>query len=312
MKADIFNIKPYDDSLGVSILIDLYNKMKKYLNPETTALITEEATHAFLGKETVLSRDFLMFENNQGDINAIAGISRAPIIKDVWYAFYAVLPEYFKSNLPGEVIDAILNLGNNLNAPGLLFQTFGVLCAPFDEKLEKLGFNPVNYHWSMHLDDFNSVSQPTIPEGITIKNFKDLEDYTPYIAVFIEAFKDSFMFQPITKSSWKTLENILKQTFTVEYCMAYEDNKMVGGCFIQFNPEQNQIGMISNLCVLPNYQHRKIGSGLLALGIDILQKRGCKTIELSVDTENEKALSLYRRFGFRLNEKLTQKSFQIM
>ena len=144
MNADIFKIKPYDDSLGVSILVDLYNKMNKYLNPETTAPITEDTAHAFLGKEAILSRDFLVFESNQGDIIAMAGISREPIFKEVWFVFYAILPEYFESELPGELIDAILNLGKNLKPPGLLFQTLGVLCKPLDKKLENLGFIPVN------------------------------------------------------------------------------------------------------------------------------------------------------------------------
>ena len=64
------------------------------------------------------------------------------------------------------------------------------------------------------------------------------------------------------------------------------------------NPEKDQSGLIANFGVLPSHQHRKIGSTLLATGIETLRKKGCKTIKLGVETKNEKALSLYKKFGF--------------
>ncbi len=312
MNANSFKIKPYDNSLGVSILVDLYNKMKKYLNPESTVLITEEVIHTFLGKETVLSRDFIIFETNQNNIVALAGISRMPFFKDAWLVIYAILPEYFESELPGVLIDAVLNLGKKLNAPGLIFQTFGVLSAPLEEKLESIGINPAFYNWSMHLDNFKLFSKPDIPQDIIIRDLKKIEDYTSFITIINEAFKDSFKFQPFTTATWKMMDDMLKKTFSVEYCIVYENNKLVGGCIIHFNLEKDQIGLISTLCVLPNYQHRKIGTGLLAFGIETLHKRGCKKFELSVETKNERALGLYKKFGFKVKKNMTQKTYQII
>jgi hypothetical protein len=117
MEDNFFRIKPYDESLGLSIIIDLYNQMGKYLNPETTIQITEELVQVILGKEIALSRNFLIFENKQGEIIAFAGVANIPYYGDAWLSIYGVLPEYIQSELPGELIDAILNLGKKLKAP---------------------------------------------------------------------------------------------------------------------------------------------------------------------------------------------------
>lgn len=82
MEGNFFKIKPYDEPLGLSIIVDFYNQMAKYLNPETTLQINEELARVILGKEIVLSRDYLIFENKQGEIIAFAGVSNVPVYKD--------------------------------------------------------------------------------------------------------------------------------------------------------------------------------------------------------------------------------------
>lgn len=205
-----------------------------------------------------------------------------------------------------------MNLGKELNAPEVLFQTFGELSAPFEKKLESIGFSPVNYTWSMCLDDFDLFSHPGIPQDIAIRNIKEIDDYANFITVINEAFAGSFKFKPVKKMKWKKVQEALKKNHIVEYCVAYEKDKIVGLCDIYLNPKQDQIGLIGDLSVLPRNQHRKIGSALLASGIELLRKKGCKTIKLSVDTENEKALGLYKKFGFYVQNNLTQKTYQII
>ncbi|MCK4381498.1 MAG: GNAT family N-acetyltransferase [Candidatus Lokiarchaeota archaeon] len=312
MEANFIQIKPYDESLGLSILVDLYNQMSKYLNPETTIELTEELARVVLGKEIDLSQDFLIFESQQGEIIAFAGVSKVPIYKDAWVVIYGVLPDYFKSELPGKLIDTVLELGKKRNAPELLFQTFGELSAPFDKKLENLGFRPVNYNWSMRLDDFDLFSNPGIPEGIKIRTQKEIDDYASFIAVLNEAFQGSFKFAAITEKKWQEIQEALKRDHIVDYCIAYEKDKIVGFCDAYFNPKQDRIGLIGDLSVVPSYQHHKIGSAVLAFGIETLRKKGCTIINLSVDTKNEKALGLYKKFGFYTRDNFTQKTYQII
>lgn len=312
MEANFIQIKPFDESIGLSVFVDLYNQMIKYLNPETTIELTEELARVVLGKETDLSRSFLIFENQQGEIIAFAGVSKWPTYKDAWLGIYGVLPDYIKSELPGKLIDTVLELGKKRNAPELLFQTLGELSAPFEERLEFLEFKPIHYSWSMYLDDLSLFSHPGIPEGIAIQNQKEIDDYSTCVTVINEAFQGSFKFKAVTERKWRKIQEAFKRNHVVEYCIAYENNRMIGLCDAYFNPKQEHIGLIGDLSVLPSYQHRKIGSALLASGIETLREKGCKTINLTVHAENEKAMGLYKKFGFYPKNNLTEKIYQII
>ncbi len=312
MKANFIRIKSYDESIGLSVFVDLYNQMIKYFNPETTIELTEELVRIVLGKDTDFSQNFLIFENQQGEIIAFAGVSKMPTYKDAWNAIYGIIPEYMKSDLPGKIIDAIVDLGEKSNAPELLFQTLGDLSAPFEERLAFLGFKPIHYSWSMYLDDSSLFSHPGIPEGITIQNKKEIDDYSTCITVINKAFEGSFKFKPLRERKWKRIQEAFRRNHIVEYCIAYENDKIIGLCDAYINPKQKHIGLIADLSVPPSHQHRKIGSALLATGIETLREKGCKTINLQVHAENEKALGLYKKFGFNLKNNLTEKIFQII
>ena len=150
-----FKIKPYEESIELSEMVNLYNTMAKYINPETLLEITEELVH-----------------------------------------IYSILPEYFDSELPGIVVDAIIDLGMKKNPAELLFQTVGDLSVPFQKKLEFLGFEPIHYTWSMYLDDFDLFVNPGIPPGIKIDIQNEIEDFS-VVDVINEAFDGSFKFKPL-------------------------------------------------------------------------------------------------------------------
>ena len=308
-----FKIKPYEESIGLSHMVNLYNSMAKYINPETLLEITEEMVHIVLGKDTILSRDFLIFENEKAEIVGFAGLSKMPTYKEeVEIALYSILPEYFDSELPGIVIDAILELGMKKKPPELLFQVVGDLSAPFQKKLELLGFEPIHYTWSMYLDDFDLFVNPGIPPNIKIVIQNEIEDYSVVIDVINAAFDGSFKFKPITERTWRKLQRALQKDHIVQYCMAYKEDIMVGLCDIYMNPKMKHIGHVADLSVPPNEQHQKIGSTMLACGIDKLREKGCKAIHLDVHAENEKALGLYKKYGFHPKNNLTEKIYQLL
>jgi ribosomal protein S18 acetylase RimI-like enzyme len=87
--------------------------------------------------------------------------------------------------------------------------------------------------------------------------------------------------------------------------LAFDGKKLIGICSVVINPELKTVGKIDNLAVLRKYHHRGIGRALLGFGIQSLIEKGCKTIELGVDADNEKALSLYKKFGFHEVESRT-------
>ncbi|NVM34639.1 MAG: GNAT family N-acetyltransferase [Candidatus Lokiarchaeota archaeon] len=222
------------------------------------------------------------------------------------------MPEFFKSKLPGELIDGILNLGLKQNIPELYFQTSGELSAPFNEKLEILGFKPIHYYFFMCLDDFNLYNPPDIPQGINIRNQEEIEDYNSVVSVVNKAFEGSFLWKEVKPRKWKKMLETLKKNRVMEYAIAYEKDKVIGFCNSYFSPNQVPIGVINTLGVLPSHHHRGIGSALFASRVEFLRYKGCKTINLPVDAKNEKALKLYEKFGFYQKKNLTEITYQLI
>ena len=79
------------------------------------------------------------------------------------------------------------------------------------------------------------------------------------------------------------MQEALKKTYIVEYSFAFEKEKIVGLCDSYYDPNHTEIGMIGDLSVLPSHQHQKIGSVVLASGIESLRKKGCTRINLKVE-----------------------------
>jgi ribosomal protein S18 acetylase RimI-like enzyme len=55
---------------------------------------------------------------------------------------------------------------------------------------------------------------------------------------------------------------------------------------------------IADLVVAPAFRRRGVGQALLIALLDAARSRGCRTVEIGADCDNEAALSLYRQLGF--------------
>lgn len=311
VKANLIEIKPWDESIDRSVLVELYNQKTQYLTPKLGLKINEEMLNFKLGKVD-LRQAFLRFENWQGEIIAFAGIVKSNKFKDSWEVEYGFFPKYLKSELPGKIILATLDLGRKLKIPTLIFKISGSLSAPFDEKLKTLGFKPFQINYKMILDDFNIFKIPEVPKGVIIQKQKKIHDYRSFSNVLNQAFQNSFKFKTKTEEEYEEIYESLRKLYDLDHCLAYEDNKLVGTCNIFINPKQKYIGILGDLATLPSHQNRRIGNALFGFGVDLLRKKGCTEINLTVEAENEKALNLYKRYGFYTLEELTEKVYQII
>jgi ribosomal protein S18 acetylase RimI-like enzyme len=61
---------------------------------------------------------------------------------------------------------------------------------------------------------------------------------------------------------------------------------------------RNDVGHVTQICVLPEYRSRGIGETLLAATVGNLQRRSFSILSLTVTEANVGAVSLYRRLGF--------------
>ncbi|MFX0123505.1 MAG: GNAT family N-acetyltransferase [Candidatus Hodarchaeota archaeon] len=303
-------IKPLDETIERSNLIDVWRQMWGYLTPEES-ILSEEAFNAIVVRDdlTVLYRDFLIAVDNQGSIIGFTGLQKSST-RDFWRIVYAVLPEHIESRLPGKLLDAIVNLAKKQNAPKLRFYSRHIFTSLI-AKLEEMDIKPVQYGWWMRMDDFEALPQPVGPPGITFRKEKDINDLVEYVVVYNEAHKDAFEFELYTAEKVKQIFDQTRKISDIEHCFAFEGNKLVGICYITLYPEKKMMGTINALGVLPSYRFRGIGSALLAFGIQSLLEKECEMIELSVMANNEQALALYKKFGFHKLPLRTQYIYEL-
>jgi mycothiol synthase len=87
--------------------------------------------------------------------------------------------------------------------------------------------------------------------------------------------------------------------------LALDKGKVIGYCWTESEcgcaPAMDKPnGRIYMLGVDSRYRGRGLGGKLLMLGLGHLKNRGCQLIDITVDTENAAAITLYQSLGFRL------------
>lgn len=111
-----------------------------------------------------------------------------------------------------------------------------------------------------------------------LKQILELEEKFPNVFLKFDIIND-FQNNPYTK-----------------YMVYLIDKKIVG--FINYHDIYDRVEII-NFNVLEFFQNRHIGSSLLLNLITISKEKLKKNITLEVRKDNEKAIYLYKKFGFR-------------
>jgi len=82
---------------------------------------------------------------------------------------------------------------------------------------------------------------------------------------------------------------------------AKENKEMIG--YIQCNYTKNpysKLGYIDDLFVLKKFRRKGIATKLIVEFTKILKKKGYKKLQMSVNTRNTNAISLYKKLGFEI------------
>jgi ribosomal protein S18 acetylase RimI-like enzyme len=146
----------------------------------------------------------------------------------------------------------------------------------------------------------------TYPE-VEIRRWTDA-DYQPAAAVITAAYRNHVdahindQYHTLG-GSLRFLNNIVRfpgcGVFDAESSFVALDRKaknLIG--LILCSRVRNDVGHVTQVCVLPEYRCRRIGESLMAATMANLRKRGFTMLSLTVTEANDRAVALYRRLDF--------------
>lgn len=120
----------------------------------------------------------------------------------------------------------------------------------------------------------------------------EIIEYSPvYIDDILDIEKKSFT-RPWTKAMFLSSAKNPSALFKI----ALDGQKLVGYCVFQIAGNESEI---LDIAVKPEERGKSYGRKLLEFVFDVSVKKDCKNVFLETASDNEKALSLYARLGFK-------------
>lgn len=153
------------------------------------------------------------------------------------------------------------------------------------------------------------VAQAPVPEGYRLvrQPFEECSDseVSRTVEIVNDSFRDHFSFAPEPVQRWINFRDCGEDIIMLTTAMS--GSETVGICMSEestaFNRERGtKTGWINILGVRPDHRRKGLARALLADGIRWILERGMDTVYIGVFVRNERALGLYRSFGFERNQ----------
>ena len=112
-----------------------------------------------------------------------------------------------------------------------------------------------------------------------------------YLNDILDIEKKSFV-RPWTKDMFLSSS----KNPAAQFKIALDGQKLVGYCVFQIAGNESEL---LNIAVKPEERGKSCGRKLLEFIFDVSVKKNCENVFLEVAKNNEKALSLYERLGFK-------------
>ena len=167
----------------------------------------------------------------------------------------------------------------------------------------KMGFSIVRYFLELRLDLYKAHLPNLSKNTFLLRRLRHGEE-EKLTQIQNRSFINTWGFSP------NTTEDIIYRT-GLPHCspedivLAYEMDKPIGYCWAKINFGEDKVnnggeGRIYMLGVDPDHRGRGVGMQLLVAGLSLLKGKGIRIVQLTVDSENKAALTLYRSIGFEV------------
>ena len=171
------------------------------------------------------------------------------------------------------------------------------------EILSRFGFSIVRQFLEMSLSLSEAKLPDTLSSEFTLRYLQRGEEER-LTQVQNRCFTDTWGFNPNTPEEIAYALN-LSGASAEDVILIYDGARPVGYCWTKINCEKSpetgkEKGRIFMLGVAPDYRSRGIGELALRAGLSYLEDKSIRVVELTVDSENLAAFSLYKSFGFQV------------
>lgn len=137
------------------------------------------------------------------------------------------------------------------------------------------------------------AAPPVAPHPGLVRAPVGADEAETYRAISNEAFRDAP--NGGTMTSDEARQRLEGRDFADRVALYRVGEEVVGFHDVEL---QGAVGMICSLGLLPRFQGRRLGPHLLHGCIDTLRAHGAERVELLVMSSNDRAVRLYRRYGF--------------
>jgi mycothiol synthase len=171
------------------------------------------------------------------------------------------------------------------------------------EILSRFGFSIVRQFLEMSLSLSEAKLPDTLNSEFTLRYLQEGEEER-LTNVQNRCFTETWGFNPNTPEEIAYALN-LSGASAEDVALIYDGARPVGYCWTKINCKESvetgkEKGRIFMLGVDPDYRSRGIGRLALWAGLNHFKDKSIRVVELTVDSENLAAFSLYKSFGFQV------------
>jgi len=290
----IRNYQPddFNNFFQLQVETDQFDQSGRYLTPR---ILTES-----LGRPHFAPEKDLFLAEVEGKIVGFCNITSELRIGRVLFDFL-VHPKYRRKGIATKLIEKAFRRAKECRAQVVQAEVQEAFLSAKD-LLSGLGFRPVRSFLELSLV-LHDGSRTDVAHSLINHALKRGEE-DRLTQLQNRLFAGTWGFNPNTTEEIAYRLN-LSCCSPDDVIMLYNGNEPIGYCWTTINSEENlalniKRGRIHMMGVDPDYRGKGLGKAVLSTGLTHLMERGIELAELTVDSSNTVACSLYKSAGFEI------------
>ncbi|MGH2509753.1 MAG: GNAT family N-acetyltransferase [Ktedonobacteraceae bacterium] len=162
------------------------------------------------------------------------------------------------------------------------------------ERCARMGLQENRRYWRMAIDLHEAPTEPTWPEGVTLRPFVPERDARAVFEMIETAFSDHWGHLPRSFDEWRQRKIERADFDAALWLIAYHGDQIVGGSLCSTGTQN----WVETLGTLRAWRRKGLGLALLYHSFGEFYRRGKRQVVLGVDSQNlTGATRLYKRAG---------------